>query len=158
MSLGSLRSTIFMFEFSVSGFMDDTDSLAVGVDCRDDESNDSEWFAGGGGVGWSLGWGFGPGCRGCFYGEAADDVCRSAADEAGERSSDLVVGQMGDVFGDGGGAREELEGEPSLGGAAWGWGERGPKCERAAGDVLEGGGVGGKVLAGWAACVVYGDR
>ena len=52
--------------------------------------------------------------------ETADDVCGSAANEAGERSADLAVGQVGDVLGDGRGPREEHEGEPSLGGAD-GW-------------------------------------
>ena len=61
---------------------------------------------------------------------------------SGERSADLTVGRVGDVLGDGGGSREEHEGEPSLGVAG---GER----TRVADHVLERGGIGGTVFAGW---------
>src|SRR5271170_6151064 len=122
------------------------------VDWRDDESIGLHWCAGGddGRVGVL---GACARCGGRFVGQAANDVCGPAADETGERPADLAEWQVGDVFGDGGGPREELEGEPSLGGAARG---RGRRCEGAAGDVLEGGRVGGKVFAGRKARVVYG--
>src|SRR5271155_2218865 len=85
----------------------------VGVDCRDDESNGSHRRPGGG-MGRGVRWGMGAGSCRRFGGEAADDLRGSATDEAGGRSADLGGWQVGDVFGDGGGPGEELEGEPSL--------------------------------------------
>ncbi len=99
-------------------FTDETDCLVLRQgrgNCRDEESNDSGGCAGGG-IGWGVGRGLGAAC-GCFGGETADDVCGSAADEAGERSADFAEWPVGDVLGDGGGPREEHEGESPLGGS-----------------------------------------
>src|SRR5882757_9388690 len=97
-----------------------------GINWRDEESFGLHRSASGG-VGCGVGWGDGVG-RGARFagrgGEAADDVCRPAADEAGERSADLAVGPVGDVFSDRRGSGEELEGESSLGGAVGWWWDR----------------------------------
>ena len=67
--------------------IDCPDFWAAELDWRDEESISPDRCAGGGSCrsaggtpGWSLGDGVGSG----FGGEAADDVCRSAADEAGQ--------------------------------------------------------------------------
>ena len=78
------------------------DPWIAGLDWRDEEARDSGWCAGGDG-GWGLGlcrWqGVGAGIWsrselvGRVGGKAADDVCGSAADEAGERSADFASGK-----------------------------------------------------------------